>query len=192
MHAFAGDLADCSTDSHHLAAGHDRRSPVWRCLDDRPEQGASAERGVVADGLARLLADTYTLYLKTQGYHWNVTGPQFRALHLMFEEQYLELRDAVDEIAERIRALGPLAPGSYREMERLTSVSDEEGAPEAMDMVHRLIEANETVVSTAREAVRAAEEGGDPASLDLATRRITVHEKTLWMLRATAADVPRS
>lgn len=152
-----------------------------------PTKSASAERGVVADGLARLLADTYTLYLKTQGYHWNVTGLQFRALHLMFEEQYLELRDAVDEIAERIRALGPLAPGSYREMGRLTSVTDEEGPSEAMEMVRRLIEANEVVVRTAREVARAAEEADDPASLDLATRRIAVHEKTLWMLRATAA-----
>lgn len=157
-----------------------------------PTQSAPAERGVVADRLARLLADTYTLYLKTHGYHWNVTGPQFRALHLMFEEQYLELGDAVDEIAERIRALGPLAPGSYREMGRLTSVTDEEGAPEAMEMVRRLIEANGVVVQTASATLRAAEEAGDPASLDLATRRIAVHEKTLWMLRATAGEVPRS
>ena len=157
-----------------------------------PTQSAPAERGVVADQLARLLADTYTLYLKTNGYHWNVTGPSFRSLHLMFEDQYRELHDAVDEIAERIRALGPLAPGSYREMGRLTSVTDEEGAPEAMEMVRRLIEANETVVGTARAAVRAAEDRGDSASLDLATRRIAVHENTLWMLRATAGEVPRS
>ena len=155
-----------------------------------PALTTKAERGAVADVLARLLADTYTLYLKTHGYHWNVTGPQFRALHLMFEEQYLELRDVVDEIAERIRALGPLAPGSYREMARLTSVADEEGAPEAMQMVRRLIEANETVVRTAREVARTAEAAGDPASLDLATRRIAVHEKTIWMLRATAEEVP--
>ena len=155
-----------------------------------PALTTKAERGAVADVLARLLADTYTLYLKTHGYHWNVTGPQFRALHLMFEEQYLELRDVVDEIAERIRALGPLAPGSYREMARLTSVADEEGAPEAMQMVRRLIEANETVVRTAREVARTAETAGDPASLDLATRRIAVHEKTIWMLRATAEEVP--
>jgi starvation-inducible DNA-binding protein len=149
----------------------------------------TADRAV-ADGLARLLADTYTLYLKTHGYHWNVTGPQFRALHHMFEEQYLELRDVVDEIAERIRALGPLAPGSYREMERLTSVADGEGSPEAMEMVRRLIGANETVVRTAREVARAAEAADDPASLDLATGRIAVHEKTLWMLRATAEEIP--
>lgn len=151
-----------------------------------PAQTRTVDRGAVADGLARLLADTYTLYLKTHGYHWNVTGPQFRALHLMFEEEYLELQTVVDEIAERIRALGPLAPGSYSEMARLTAVSDEEGAPEAMEMVRHLIEANETVVTTARTVASAAEAAGDPASLDLATRRIAVHEKTLWMLRATA------
>jgi starvation-inducible DNA-binding protein len=143
--------------------------------------------GPVADALARLLADSYTLDLKTQGYHWNVTGPHFRSLHLMFEEQYTELRDAIDEIAERIRALGPLAPGSYREMARLSAVADEEGAPAATDMVSGLITANEVVVLAARTAARAAEDAGDPASLDLATRRIAVHEKTLWMLRATVA-----
>jgi starvation-inducible DNA-binding protein len=143
--------------------------------------------GLVAQDLARLLADTYTLNLKTHGYHWNVSGPFFRSLHLMFEEQYMELRDAADEIAERIRALGPLAPGSYREMTRLTSVSDEVGAPEAMEMVRQLIDANEAVVRTAGAVVRAAEEAGDPASLDLATRRIAVHEKAIWMLRATAS-----
>ena len=148
---------------------------------------AERAHGTVPDELARLLADTFTLYLKTHGYHWNVSGPHFRSLHLMFEEQYLELRDAADEIAERIRALGPMAPGSYREMERLTSVSDEEGAPEAMDMVGRLIDANVTVVRTAGTVVRAAEVASDPATLDLATRRIAVHEKAIWMLRATRA-----
>jgi starvation-inducible DNA-binding protein len=110
----------------------------------------------------------------------------------LFEEQYLELRDAVDEIAERIRALGPLAPGSYREMGRLASVTDEEGAPGAMGMVRALIEANETLVGTAREVAGAAEDAGDPASLDLVTRRLVVHEKTLWMLRATAEEGPGS
>lgn len=151
---------------------------------DRPE---APPHSLVTHDLARLLADTYMLYLKTQGYHWNVVGPHFRSLHLMFEEQYTELRDAVDEIAERIRTLGPLAPGSYREMALLTSVSDEEGAPEAMEMVTRLIDANEVVIRTAGAVVHVAEAAGDPASLDLATRRIAVHEKTLWMLRATAA-----
>ena len=139
----------------------------------------------VADVLARLLADTYTLYLKTHGYHWNVTGPHFRSLHLMFEEQYEELAEAVDEIAERIRQLGPMAPGSYREMARLTEVGDAEGEPDAMGMVHMLIDANEIVVRTAHTVIAAAEQADDPASLDLATRRIGVHEKALWMLRAT-------
>jgi starvation-inducible DNA-binding protein len=139
----------------------------------------------VADALARLLADTYTLSLKTHGYHWNVTGPQFRSLHLLFEEQYEELADAVDEIAERIRALGPMAPGSYREMARLTAIDDKEGVPDAMGMIGCLIDAHEVVVRTARALMTAAEQADDPASLDLATRRISVHEKALWMLRAT-------
>jgi starvation-inducible DNA-binding protein len=154
---------------------------------EEKDQPTAPAQGLVVHDLARLLADTYTLHLKTQGYHWNVVGPHFRSLHLMFEEQYEELSDAVDEIAERIRTLGPLAPGSYREMAVLASVSDEEGAPEAMEMVDRLIDANEVVIRTAGAVVRAAEAAGDPASLDLATRRIAVHEKALWMLRATAS-----
>ena len=139
----------------------------------------------VADGLARLLADTYTLYLKTHGYHWNVVGPQFPALHLMFETQYTELALAVDEIAERIRTYGVSAPGSYGEMARLTGIVDEEGAPEATDMLRRLITAHETVVRTASSVVTAAEAVDDIATADLATQRVQVHEKTLWMLRAT-------
>ncbi len=139
----------------------------------------------VADGLARLLADTYTLYIKTQGYHWNVTGPSFRSLHLMFEEQYLELRDAVDEIAERIRTLGPLAPGSYRMMARLATLAEDDGAPPAMDMVRRLAADNEAVATTARDVLAAAETAADVATVDLVTRRIAVHEKAGWMLGAT-------
>ncbi len=137
--------------------------------------------------LSRLLADSYTLYLKTQGYHWNVIGPEFPALHRMFEEQYTELALAVDVIAERIRARGAFAPGSFRAMERLASVSDEEGAPDAAEMLARLIEAHEVVVRTARSTLAAAEAAEDAVTVDLATERITVHEKTLWMLRATAA-----
>jgi starvation-inducible DNA-binding protein len=152
---------------------------------DQPEAPAQS---LVAHDVARLLADTYTLYLKTHGYHWNVVGPHFRSLHLMFEEQYTELAGAVDEIAERIRTLGPLAPGSYREMAVLASVSDEEGAPGAMEMVRRLIAAHEAVVRTARGVVDVAEKVNDPATLDLATRRIAVHEKALWMLRATLGE----
>lgn len=144
-------------------------------------------REEIAGGLAALLADTYTLYLKTHAYHWNVTGQMFRSLHLMFEEEYMELREAVDVIAERIRALGHLAPGSYSELGKLSSVPDEEGAPEAMEMVRRLVGGHEAVIRTARNVVQAAEEAGDVATADMATARIEIHEKTAWMLRATAS-----
>jgi starvation-inducible DNA-binding protein len=144
-------------------------------------------RKEIAEGLSLLLADTYTLYLKTHGYHWNVTGPMFRSLHLMFEEEYVELRDAVDQIAERIRALGYFAPGSYSEFAKLTTISEEEGTPEALDMVRRLVAGHEAVIRTAREVVKMAEAGGDVATADLATERLQVHEKTAWMLRATAS-----
>ena len=132
-----------------------------------------------------MLADTCTLYLKTHGYHWNVTGPQFRSLHLMFEEQYVELQVAVDELAERIRTLGPLAPGSYREMASLTRLTEDEGAPPAVEMVRRLEADNAAVTSTARDVLTSAEAAADAATVDLATRRIAVHEKAGWMLRAT-------
>jgi starvation-inducible DNA-binding protein len=146
-----------------------------------------AARKEIADSLARLLADTYTLYLKTHGYHWNVAGPMFRSLHLMFEEQYMELRDAVDEIAERILALGYPAPASYAELGRLASVPDDPTVPEAMEMVRRLVDGHETVIRTARDVVRAAEASEDVGTADLATVRIETHEKTAWMLRATAS-----
>jgi starvation-inducible DNA-binding protein len=146
-----------------------------------------AARKEIADSLARLLADTYTLYLKTHGYHWNVAGPMFRSLHLMFEEQYMELRDAVDEIAERILALGHPAPASYAELGRLASVPDDPTVPEAMEMVRRLVDGHETVIRTARDVVRAAEASEDVGTADLATVRIETHEKTAWMLRATAS-----
>lgn len=145
------------------------------------------EREKIAEGLSRLLADTYTLYLKTQGYHWNVEGQMFRSLHLMFEEEYMDLRDAADEIAERIRALGHPSPGSYSEFAKLSSVKDEEGAPEAMEMVRRLVSGHEAVIRTARAVVEMAENAGDVATADMATARIEVHEKTAWMLRATAS-----
>lgn len=152
------------------------------------DTGLDAEaREKIADGLSRLLADTYTLYLKTQGYHWNVEGPMFRSLHLMFEEEYMELRDAADEIAERIRALGHPSPGSYSEFTKLSSVSDEEGVPEAMEMVRKLVAGHEAVIKTARGLVHTAEEAGDVATADMATGRIEIHEKTAWMLRSTAA-----
>jgi len=137
--------------------------------------------------LGHLLADSYTLYLKTQNYHWNVTGPMFRSLHLMFEDQYIELREAVDELAERIRALGHPAPGSFADFSRLATIPEGEGSPEAMDMVRGLAEGHETAVRTARAVVEAADSAGDVATADLATVRIETHEKTAWMLRATAA-----
>lgn len=147
---------------------------------------AADDRKELAEGLAALLADSYTLYLKTHGYHWNVTGPMFRSLHLMFEEQYLELRDAIDVVAERIRALGHPAPASYAEFVRLASIEDDGTVPAAMDMVKLLVEGNEAVVRTARRVVGSAERAGDVATADLATQRIQIHEKTAWMLRATA------
>ena len=147
---------------------------------------AEPARKEIAEGLAHLLADTYTLYVKTHTYHWNVTGPMFRALHTMFEEEYLELADAVDEIAERIRALGHLTPAGYGDLGALSSVADDTDFPVAMEMVRRLAIGHEAVVKTARGVVAAAEEAGDVASADLATQRIHIHEKTAWMLRSTA------
>ncbi|MCB2223748.1 MAG: DNA starvation/stationary phase protection protein [Actinobacteria bacterium] len=137
--------------------------------------------------LERLLADTYTLYLKTQNYHWNVTGPMFRALHLMFEEQYIELRDAVDEIAERIRSLGFVSPGSFAEFSGLTQIAEGKGTEDAMQMVRNLAEGHEAAARRARAVVEEAEPAGDVATADLATVRIETHEKTAWMLRATAS-----
>lgn len=147
--------------------------------------GISTEhRQKLADELSRLLADSYTLYLKTHNFHWNVTGPMFQTLHVMFEEHYTELALAVDLIAERIRALGFPAPGSYAAYARLSSVSDTDGAPSALEMVKLLVEAHETVIRTAREAVKAAEDAGDQATADLGTQRLQLHEKTAWMLRS--------
>jgi starvation-inducible DNA-binding protein len=143
------------------------------------------DRKALAEGLGRLQADTFALYLKTHNYHWNVTGPMFRSLHLMFEEQYTELWTAGDEIAERIRSLGHTAPGTLAEFSRLATVPEEEAIPEAMDMVTRLAEGNEIVARTAREVVGIAERAGDVATADLGTRRVDVHEKSAWMLRAT-------
>jgi starvation-inducible DNA-binding protein len=145
---------------------------------------ADLDRKEIAEGLSRLLASSYTLYLKTHNYHWNVTGPMFRTLHLMFEEQYIDLREAVDGIAERIRALGVHAPGSYGEFARLSAVTDEEGTHEAMEMVRRLVKGHEVVIQIARELVTVAEDAHDVATADLVTQRIQIHEKTAWMLRS--------
>ncbi len=144
-------------------------------------------REEISGTLERLLADTYTLYLKSQNYHWNVTGPMFRSLHLMFEEHYIELRDAVDEIAERIRALGFLAPGSFTDYGRMTEIAEGTGSEDAMEMVRGLAEGHEAAARTARAVVAVAEAAGDVATADLATVRIDTHEKTAWMLRATAS-----
>ncbi len=146
-----------------------------------------AQRLEIADGLSHLLADTYTLYLKTHNYHWNVVGPMFNTLHLMFETQYNELALAVDEIAERIRALGVTAPGSYREYSALTSIQDDTDTPDAMTMIRRLVEGQETVVRTARSVFPAAEAANDEPTADLLTQRMQVHEKTAWMLRSLLA-----
>jgi starvation-inducible DNA-binding protein len=145
---------------------------------------AAKDRQQIADGLARLLADSYTLYLKTHNFHWNVTGPMFNTLHLMFEGQYTELATAVDLVAERIRALGVPAPGSYAQFTKLTSIKEETGVPAALEMVRQLMEGQETVARTAREAFPAAEKASDQASMDLLTQRLQVHEKNAWMLRS--------
>jgi starvation-inducible DNA-binding protein len=147
--------------------------------------GISEEnRARVAEGLSRMLADSYTLYLQTHKFHWNVTGPMFQTLHLMFETQYTELATAVDLIAERIRALDCFAPGSYAEFAKLTSIKEVEGVPRAEDMIRLLVAGQESVVRTARAVFPIAEEAGDQASVDLLTQRMQLHEKTAWMLRS--------
>lgn len=144
-------------------------------------------RKTITTNLSRLLADTYALYLKSQNYHWNVTGPMFTALHQMFETHYMELRDAVDAIAERIRSLGYPAPASFSEFTQLTGIPEGNSASDAMTMVRDLATGHEACARTARTAVEAAEAAGDVATADLATVRVDIHEKTAWMLRATAA-----
>ncbi|MCY1231237.1 DNA protection during starvation protein 1 [compost metagenome] len=145
------------------------------------------DRKKIAEGLSKLLADTYTLYLKTHNFHWNVTGPMFNTLHLMFETQYNELALAVDSIAERIRALGYPAPGTYKEYARLSSIAEEEGVPEATEMIRKLVEGQEAVVRTARSLFPVIDAAGDEPSADLLTQRMQTHEKTAWMLRAMLA-----
>lgn len=147
---------------------------------------AEADRARSADGLRRLLADTYALYLKTHGYHWNVEGPHFQQLHLQFMDQYTEMWNAVDELAERIRSLGHLAPASYAEMASLSSIDEEVGNPNWQEMIVNLVRGHEQVAKSARAVLRIAEEVGDDATGDVVSPRITLHEKTAWMLRATA------
>ncbi len=142
------------------------------------------QRQNIATGLSRLLADSYTLYLKTHNYHWNVTGPQFSSLHTMFEQQYTELAIAIDEIAERIRSLGVRAPGSYAEFAKLTAVKEATGNETATDMIRELVTGQETIVRTARQAFPAADEANDEPTADLLTQRMQSHEKNAWMLRS--------
>ena len=146
------------------------------------------DRQEIAGGLSRLLADTYTLYLKTHNFHWNVTGPMFQTLHLMFEQQYNELWTAVDLIAERIRALGLFAPGTYKEFASLTSIKEETGVPSAEEMIRLLVEGHETTARTARSVFSTAEAAKDAPTADLLTERMNVHEKTAWMLRSLLAQ----
>lgn len=141
-----------------------------------------------AEGLSRLLADTYTLYLKTHNFHWNVTGPMFTTLHLMFETQYTELAAAVDDIAERIRALGHFAPGSYSAYARLSSIKESTSVPSAEDMIRELVDGHETVTRTARALFPVIEDTSDEPTADLLTQRMQVHEKTAWMLRSLLAQ----
>ncbi|MGB0921661.1 MAG: Dps family protein [Alphaproteobacteria bacterium] len=142
----------------------------------------------IAAGLGRVLADSYTLYLKTHNFHWNVTGPQFNTLHTLFEAHYTELALAVDEIAERIRALGIKAPGSYRDYAKLTAIEEAEGDPAANEMVAQLTVDHETVARTIRTAMPRAADANDDVSVDLLTQRLAIHEKTAWMLRSMQED----
>ena len=142
------------------------------------------QRQQIAEGLSRLLADSYTLYLKTHNFHWNVTGPMFTTLHTLFEQHYTELATAVDEIAERIRALGVAAPGSYRQFGELSSIPEETGVPGAEEMIRQLVQGQEAVVRTARSVFPVVESANDEPSADLLTQRMQIHEKNAWMLRS--------
>ncbi len=142
------------------------------------------DRKAIAGKLSKLLADSYTLYLKTHNYHWNVRGPMFNTLHLMFEQQYTELALAVDAIAERIRALGVAAPGSYREYAGLTSIAEANGGETAEEMIRQMVLGQEAVVRTARAAFPAADKAHDEPTADLLTQRMHIHEKNAWMLRS--------
>ena len=141
-------------------------------------------REKIASELSKVQADTYSLYLKTHNFHWNVTGPMFQTLHLMFEQQYNELWLAVDLLAERIRALGFPAPGTYKQFAALTAIKEDEGVPRAQDMIRKLVEGHETVARTARSTFQVAETASDQPTCDLLTQRMQIHEKTAWMLRS--------
>ncbi len=155
----------------------DRVMPINIGIDEE-------NRKQIADGLSHVLADTYTLYLKTHNFHWNVTGPMFQTLHLLFETQYTELATAVDLIAERIRALGYPAPGTYSDYAKLSSISETPGVPKATDMIRLLVEGQEAVVRTARSIFPVVEQVNDEPTADLLTQRMQTHEKNAWMLRS--------
>ena len=145
---------------------------------------SEADRKKIAEGLSALLADSYTLYLMTHNFHWNVTGPQFNSLHAMFMDQYTEQWNALDLIAERIRALGHPAPGTYREFVKLASIKEVEGVPQATDMIRHLVAAQEATARTARKLFPVVDAAADEPTADLLTQRLEVHEKTAWMLRS--------
>jgi starvation-inducible DNA-binding protein len=146
------------------------------------------DREVIAAGLSRLLADSYTLYLQSHNFHWNVTGPMFQTLHVLFMEHYTEIWNALDLIAERIRSLGLPAPGTYREFSKLASIKEVEGVPSATEMIRILVAGQEAVAKTARKAFKAAEKANDQPTCDLLTQRLQVHEKNAWMLRSLLED----
>ena len=148
---------------------------------------SAGDREKAANAVTKLLADTYTLYLKTHGYHWNVEGPHFQQLHVQFMEQYTEMWTAADDLAERIRALGHYAPSSYAGFAKISEIDEEDGQPDWQAMVRNLAKGHEQVAKTARDVLRIAEEVGDDATADVVAPRVTLHEKTAWMLRATAA-----
>ena len=148
----------------------------------------AAQRTRIAAGLSALLADSYTLYLMTHNFHWNVTGPMFNTLHLMFMQQYTEQWTALDQIAERIRALGHPAPGTYREFAQLASIREVRGVPKAMEMVKLLVAAQEGTARTARKLLPLVSKANDQPTADLLTQRLDVHEKTAWMLRSLLED----
>ncbi len=146
------------------------------------------DRKIVCKGLSKLLADSYLLYLKTQNYHWNVTGKMFQPLHTLFEDQYKEMAEAVDDIAERIRTLGEFAPGSFTSFLKVTSIREESSIPTAEEMIHNLVQGNEAVVTTARQIVAEANECEDDVTTDLMVERMQIHEKNAWMLRSMIAS----
>ena len=149
---------------------------------------SDGDREKIVRGLSALLADSYTLYLMTHNFHWNVTGPQFNSLHLMFMGQYTEQWNALDIIAERIRALGYPAPGTYKEFVKLASIKEVEGAPKSDDMIRHLVAAQEATARTARKLFPVVEAAGDQPTADLLTQRLEIHEKTAWMLRSLLED----